>query len=75
MVGQITRKQLEQIEDAAIFGTKEYNKKLEEITGITAMPYTGYSYYDSAGNYVGDSCDSSLSDLLSAAYIEVIDDE
>lgn len=72
-MSRITRKQLEEIKDAAIFGTKDYHKKLEEITGITAMPYTGYSYYDSAGNYVGDSGDSSLSDLLRAAYIEVVD--
>jgi hypothetical protein len=74
-MNRITRKQLEQIKDAAIFGTKEYHKKLEEITGITAMSYTGYLYQDVYGNYVGDSGESSLSDLLSAAYIEVIDDE
>ena len=70
----ITAKQVEQIEDAAIFGTKEYHEKLEELTGITAMPYTGYSYYDAAGNYIGDSSDSGLSDLLKAAYIEVKDE-
>jgi hypothetical protein len=76
MMGKyITSKQVEQIEDATIFGTKEYHKKLEELTGIKAMPYTGYSYYDAAGDYIGDSADSGLSDLLKAAYIEVKDDE
>ena len=71
MTEKITAEQLREIEDAVIFGTKEYHKRLEEYTGIKAMPYTGYSYYDSAGNYIGDSADSGVMDLLRAAYIEV----
>ena len=72
----ITAKQVEQIEDVRFCcGTEEYNKVLEELTGIKAMPYTAYSYYDAAGNFIGDSADSGLSDLLKAAYIEVKDDE
>lgn len=75
MIDRITKSQLSEIEDAAIFGTKEFHKKLEEITGITASPYTGYSYYDAAGNYIGDSSNFDICDLLNGAYIEVTDDD
>ena len=75
MSRQITRKQLEEIEDARFCcGAKEYNEVLEEITGITAAPYTAYSYYDSDLNYIGDSENSTLDDLMKCAGIEVIDE-
>ena len=69
----ITRKQFLEIRDAYVLDNEMYHKKLEEITGITARPYTAFSYYDSAGDYIGSSEDSRLYDLLNAAYIEVID--
>lgn len=72
---QITKRQLAEIEDATLFGTKAFHDKLEEITGITANPYTAYTYHDEAGDYIGDSENSGIPDLLRAAYIEVVDDE
>lgn len=74
-MNQITKTQLYEIEETAIMGLQEYNKKLEEVTGIVAKPYTGYSYYDCDGNYIGDSFTSDTTDLLKNAYIEVILDE
>ncbi len=75
MSGQITRKQLEQIEDARMCcDVEEYNKVLEEITGITAAPFTAYSYYDSDLNYLGDTENNTLEEIMKAAYIEVIDE-
>lgn len=75
MTEKITRKQLEQIEDARLCcGTDEYHKALEEMAGITARPYTAYIYYDSAGNYIGDSENDDTAGLLKSAYIEVIDE-
>lgn len=47
---------------------------MEEYTGIEARPYTAYQYYDNCGNYIGDSSDSALEDLLEAACIKVVDD-
>ena len=75
MAQRITRDQLGQLEDVSIFSREELHEQLEAMTGITARPYTAYSYYDAAGNYIGDSSDKTLYDLLEAAYIEVIDDE
>lgn len=71
MPESISKEELSYIEDAAIEGIDEYHKRLEEHTGIKARPYTGYSYYDAAGNYIGDSSNSSTLDLLDAAYIRV----
>lgn len=52
----------------------EYNKVLEEITGITAAPFTAYSYYNSALDYIGDSENNTFAEILKAAEIEVIDE-
>ena len=73
MTRSITRSQLEALEDARYISSEEYHEALREIAGITAVPYTGYQYFDAGENYIGDDADSDLNDLLKAAYIEVID--
>ena len=70
----ISKSQFLEIREAYVFGADGFHKKLEEITGITARPYTAFLYYDSSGDYIGDSENSRLYDLLNAAYIEVIDE-
>ena len=69
----ITKDQLSDLEDAQFFDEKEFHKLLEEYTGIRAESYTGYSYYDSAGNYLGDDHYCDIKDILNAAYIKVED--
>ena len=73
MVGFITKAQLEELSEAEFFDRDEYHKLLEDYTGIVAKPYTGYSYYDAAGNYIGDSGCNDVLDLLKCAYIKVVD--
>lgn len=73
MANTITREQYEQLEEAEFFDRDEYHKLLKKYTGIVAKPYTGYSYYDSAGNYIGDSNCDDVRGFLRSAYIEVID--
>lgn len=73
MLEKITREQYEDIENARFFDVGEYHKLLEEYAGIIAKPYTAFAYYDSAGNYIGDSENSDTMGLLKFAYIEVID--
>ena len=73
MAETITREQYEELKEEEAFDTREYHKLLEEYTGIVAHPYTAFSYYDSAGNYLGDSGYNDLRDLLIAAYVEVSD--
>ena len=69
MVKKITNEQLEELRYATDF--REYLDLLKEYTGIEAVPYTAYSFYDNVGNYIGDSTNSDTMDLLEAAYIEV----
>lgn len=70
----ITKAQYEELEDINMCcGEEEFNKLLEEYAGIEARPYTSYSYYDAAGDYIGDNNENDLDDLLRAAYVEVRD--
>lgn len=74
MVDKITKEQYERLCESEVFDSREeFNKLLEQITGITAHPYTGYSYYYDKYNYIGDSDVDILMDLLKNAYIEIED--
>ena len=71
---KITKDEYEALCDTKSWGSKEdFHKLLEELTGIEAQKYIGYQYYDNAGNYLGDSNDTSVRDLLNSAYIEIED--
>ena len=48
-----------------VFFTKLYN-----ATGITAKPYTSYSFYDENGDYVGNLSED-LYDILRCAGINI----
>lgn len=62
---------IEELEAARERGTEEFHGVLEEYTGIVAKPYTAFDYYDSCGNYLGDSLDYTTRELLKSAYIRV----
>ena len=68
----ITKSQYEAIKDSVFYGLENFMATLELYTDIVAKPYTAYSYFDYDGNYLGDSGDVDLDDLLKAAYIEVV---
>lgn len=71
----ITRDQLEDIEDA--YSCSDRNSAyalLKKYTGIEARPYTAFSFYDESDNYVGDSNNDTIRDLLDNAYISVIEE-
>ena len=71
----ITKKQLEEIEEAGCWGDRtDAYELLEEYTGIAAKPYTAWNFYDEYGNYVGNSDDYSIRDLIENAYIDVVDE-
>lgn len=68
---KITKEQYNELCESHFYDTREeFHKLLEEITGIEAQEYTGYQYY-CLGNYVGDTDNSSVKDLLDNSYIEV----
>lgn len=45
--------------------------KLHRLTGITARPYTNYNLYDKSGDYLTDSSDLDLYDLLMQAGVDI----
>lgn len=49
-------------------------KTFEDLTGIVVMPYTGYQFFDSAGNYLGDDNWNDIQEILKEAGIEVTED-
>jgi hypothetical protein len=74
MVDKISKEQFEELEFSSMWDShEEFNKLLEEMIGITAKRYVGYQYFDSDGNYVGDSNNSTIRDLLNNALIKVED--
>ena len=73
---KITKEQYEELCESKCWDDDYYfHQLLENITGIEAKRYTGYSYYDSSGNYLGDSNDMSVRDLLNGAFIKVEEGE
>ena len=74
MINKINKDQYELLCESKFWDdVKDFHGLLEQITGITAKHYTGYSYYDSSGDYIGDSNDFSLRDLLNSAHIEIVE--
>lgn len=54
----------------------DFHTELKRLTGIGARPYyTVYQYFDKNGNFLANSDDATLDELLEAAYIEVEDGE
>lgn len=68
---EITREQLEELEETLSIDRRDFNELLEEYTGIVAKPYTAFVYYDSCDNWVGDSDNYDVMDILENAYISV----
>jgi hypothetical protein len=71
----ITKKQLEEIEEAYFLDREEAFGLLEEYADIKAMPFTAWAFYDAADNYIGDSDNYSIRDLLDNAYVSVVEEE
>ena len=75
MAKTITKEQLEEIEDALFCSDRiAAYELLKEYTGIEARPYTAWQFYDEADNYVGDSDNYDLKDLLENAYITIVEE-
>jgi hypothetical protein len=71
-MNEITKEQLEELEEArSCFCKSDFNDLLEDYTGIKAVPYTAFQYYDSADNFVGDSDNYDVREILENAYITV----
>ena len=71
----ITAAQRRRLEEACVFGGgDEFHVLLKKYVGIEARAYTAYNYYDENGDFIGNSDDCFLQDLLEKAIVEVRDD-
>jgi hypothetical protein len=68
----ISQKQFNELNDYLEYDgvDEEFFTKLYNATGITAKPYTSYSFYDEDGNYVGNLSED-LYDILRYAGIDI----
>lgn len=74
MAKYMTEVQQEKLELAVLLDDEEYRKLLREYMGIEAKAYTAYNYYDENGDFIGNSEDYDLDQLMEAAGVEVRDD-
>ena len=52
---------------------EEYRKLLKAFIGIEYRSYTAYNYYDENGDFIGNSEDYDIGQLLEAVGVEVQD--
>lgn len=69
----ITRERIEELEAVGSTDRTEFNRLLEQYTGIIAKSHIAYTYYDESDNFVGDSEECDVYALLDNAYIEIAD--
>lgn len=69
----ISRKQFNDLQEYLEYDGVDavFLTKLQRLTGITARPYTNYNLYDKNGDYLTDSSDLELYDLLMQAGIGI----
>lgn len=70
-MSSITIQQYQELKELEELDYSEFLRQLELYTGIKAVPCTAYQFYDDSGDYICDSCDSFVGDILEAAYVEV----
>lgn len=72
MPNKITQDQMDKLKECLKWDKENFPKMLEEYTGITAMAYTAFQYYTGGGDYIADSDDCSLENLVEEVGIEVV---
>ena len=76
MANKITEDQYQELLDASeeLSWWQSNAIKTFEGFGIEVKPYTGYQFYDSTGNFLGDDSYDSIDDILRRAEFEVVED-
>ena len=70
---QIAEGQIREIEETLFLGYREdAYMLLKEYAGIEAKPYIAWDFYDESGNYVGNSQDYSIRDLILEACVHIV---
>lgn len=67
----ISKSQMEALKDACTLGIEGANKLLKKYAGIQARAYTAYNYYDEYDNFLANSDETDIYELLEMAGVEV----
>lgn len=67
----ITKAQLSQLYQTQLFDNDEYLRLLKEFAGIESRPTTEYNYYDEYDNFLANSDETDIYELLEMAGVEV----
>lgn len=68
-VEKITKERFDEMNNAS--SPKELALLLEEYAGIETRAHTAYQYFDTAGNFVGDSDNYTLLEILKFAGVDI----
>ncbi len=74
MLNKITQNQMDELKYCLVSRKERFPALLEEYTGIIAKPYIAFQYFSPADNYISDSDNCSLEDLMEEVEIEVVVD-
>ena len=74
MPNKITQEQMDELKYCLVSRKDKFPALLEEYTGIIAKPYIAFQYFDQHENYICDSDDCSLENLVEEVEIEVVAD-
>lgn len=72
MADKITQEQMDELKYCLVSRKDKFPALLEEYTGIIAKPYIAFQYFDQHENYICDSDNCSLEDLMEEEEIEVV---
>ena len=71
---KLTQQEVEDLSEVLIWDEDSFPEILEEYTGLQAKPARMFLVFDQAGDYVGNTHNDALSDILRRAGIEMIED-
>lgn len=71
---KITKSQAEKLDFAFSWDEESFPYLLEDYTGLKAKEVTMFQIFDGGDNYIGDTHNCTLSEILRKAEIEVVDD-
>lgn len=72
MTDRITQEKMDELKYCLVSRKDKFPALLEEYTGIIAKPYIAFQYFSHNENYISDSDNCSLEELMEEVEIEVV---
>ena len=71
---KLTRQEADDLSEVLTWDEDNFPETLEEYTGLQAKPARMFLVFDQAGDYVGNTHNETIYDILRRAGIEVVED-